>query len=128
MDENPMVRHECAEALGAIAKVSSRVTVIKIKYDSSYSYLMTAELPFLRFPFYPVEQPEFPEGEPFKRLLKSSNNKWLLDEAEHDIKNYPNRGQCFLPKPKAEADNIDRGLNNSWYYVKSSPVIVLLYI
>ena len=34
-------------------------------------------------------------------------NKQLLDEAEHDIKNYPDRGQCYLPKPKAEADNID---------------------
>jgi hypothetical protein len=35
-----------------------------------------------------------------------------LDEAEQDIQNYLNRGQCYLPKPKAEADNIDRGLNN----------------
>ena len=26
-----------------------------------------------------------------------------------------NRGQCYLPKPKAEADNIDRGLSNSGY-------------
>ena len=25
---------------------------------------------------------------------------------ERDIKNYPDRGQCYLPKPKAEADNI----------------------
>ena len=37
-------------------------------------------------------------------------NKQLLDEADHDIKNYPDRGQCCLPKLKAEADNIDRGL------------------
>jgi hypothetical protein len=36
-----------------------------------------------------------------------------LDEAEQDIQNYLDRGQCYLPKPKAEADNIDRGLNNS---------------
>ena len=25
-------------------------------------------------------------------------NKQLLDEAEHDIKNYSDRGQCYLPK------------------------------
>ncbi len=24
--------------------------------------------------------------------------KQLLDEAEHDIKNYSERGQCYLPK------------------------------
>ena len=27
-----------------------------------------------------------------------SNNKPLLDETEHDIKNYSDRGQCYLPK------------------------------
>ena len=32
-------------------------------------------------------------------------NKQLLDEVEHDIMNYQNRGVCYLPKPKAEADN-----------------------
>jgi len=37
----------------------------------------------------------------------SSNNKQLLDEVEHDIMNYQNRGLCDLPKPKAEADNTD---------------------
>ena len=26
------------------------------------------------------------------------NNKQLLDEAEHDIKNYSDRGRCYLPK------------------------------
>ena len=31
--------------------------------------------------------------------------KQLLDEVEHDIVNYQNRGLCYLPKPKAEADN-----------------------
>ena len=41
-------------------------------------------------------------------------NKQLWDEAEHDIKNYPDRSQCYLPKPKA--DNIDWGLDNSWYH------------
>ena len=32
-------------------------------------------------------------------------NKQLLDEVEHDITNYQNRGLCYLPK--AEADNTD---------------------
>ena len=36
-----------------------------------------------------------------------ANNKQLLDEVEHDIMNYQNRGLCNLPKPKAEADNTD---------------------
>ena len=35
------------------------------------------------------------------------NNKQLLDEVEHDIMNYQNRGLCYLPKTKAEADNTD---------------------
>jgi hypothetical protein len=32
------------------------------------------------------------------RLQISKFNKQLLDEAEHDIKNYSDRGQCYLPK------------------------------
>ena len=35
------------------------------------------------------------------------DNKQLLDEVEHDIMNYQSRGLCYLPKPKAEADNTD---------------------
>jgi len=34
--------------------------------------------------------------------------KQLLDEVEHDIMNYQNRGLYYLPKPKAEADNTDK--------------------
>ena len=34
-------------------------------------------------------------------------NKQLLDEVEHDIMNYQNRGLWYLSKPKAEADNTD---------------------
>ena len=34
-------------------------------------------------------------------------NKQLLDEVEHDIMNYQNRGLCYLPKPKAKEDNTD---------------------
>ena len=37
----------------------------------------------------------------------------------HDIKNYSDLCQCYQPKPKASADNIDRGLDNSWYHVKA---------
>lgn len=33
--------------------------------------------------------------------------KQLLDEIEHDILNYQNRGLCYPPKPKAEVDNTD---------------------
>ena len=39
--------------------------------------------------------------------LSITNNKQLLDEVEHYIMNYQNRGLCYLPKPKAEADNTD---------------------
>ena len=35
------------------------------------------------------------------------DTKQLLDEVEHDIMNYQNRGLRYLPKPKAEADNTD---------------------
>ena len=35
------------------------------------------------------------------------HNRQLLDEVEHDIVNYQNRGLCYLPKPEAEADNTD---------------------
>ena len=36
-----------------------------------------------------------------------SSIKQLLDEVEHDIMKYQNRGLCYLSKPKAEADNTD---------------------
>ena len=39
---------------------------------------------------------------------KVQNIKQLLDEVEHNIMNYQNRGLCYLPKPKAEADNTDK--------------------
>ena len=34
-------------------------------------------------------------------LENDVNNKQLLDEVEHDIMSYQNRGLCYLPKPKA---------------------------
>ena len=39
--------------------------------------------------------------------LSRTYTKQLLDEVEHDIMNYQNRGLFYLPKPKAEADNTD---------------------
>ena len=36
--------------------------------------------------------------------------KQSLDEVEFDIMNYQNRVLCYLPKPKAEADNTDTRL------------------
>ena len=39
--------------------------------------------------------------------ISSKDIKQLLDEVEHDIMNYQNRGLCYLSKPKAEADNTD---------------------
>ena len=56
-----------------------------------------------------------------------NNNKQLLDEVEHDSENYQGRGLCYLPKPKAEADNTNRGLDNFAIMRKPNPVIVLLY-
>ena len=41
------------------------------------------------------------------RFQINTNIKQLLDEVEHDIMNYQNRGLCYVPKPKAEADNTD---------------------
>ena len=43
----------------------------------------------------------------FTQSCISDDNKQLLDEVEHDIMNYQGRGLCYLPKPKAEADNTD---------------------
>ena len=42
-----------------------------------------------------------------ERLSRTPDNKQLLDEVEHDVMNYQNQGLCYLPKPKAEADNAD---------------------
>ena len=56
-----------------------------------------------------------------------ASNKQLLDEVEHDSENYQGRGLCYLPKPKAEADNTNRGLDNFAIMRKPNPIIVLLY-
>ena len=45
----------------------------------------------------------------FKKIYRVTitNIKQLLDEVEHDITNYQNRGLCYLPQPSASADNTD---------------------
>ena len=35
---------------------------------------------------------------------------------------------CYLPKPKAEADNTNLGFDNSWYHAQPHPVIVYCWI
>ena len=52
-------------------------------------------------------------------LSRYDDIKQLLDEVEHDIVTYQNRGLCYLPKPKAEADNTDLGFDNSRYHAKT---------
>ena len=42
-----------------------------------------------------------------KTFYETGMIKQLLDEVAHDIMNYQNRGLCYLPRPKAEADNTD---------------------
>ena len=46
-------------------------------------------------------------------LKRRENNKQLLDEVEHDIMNYQNRGLCYLLKLKAEADNTSASADNT---------------
>ena len=59
----------------------------------------------------------------------TADNKQLLNEVGHDIMNYQNRGLCYLPKPKAEADNTDtRFLIIHDIMRKPNSIIVLLYI
>ena len=57
-------------------------------------------------------------------LLEWGNNKQLLDEVEHDIMNYQNRGLCYLPKPKARHEV----LIIHDIMQKPNSIIVLLYI
>ena len=54
--------------------------------------------------------------------------KQLLDEVEHDIMNYQNRGLCYLRKSKAEADNRHEVLIIRDIMRKPNSIIVLLYI
>ena len=46
-------------------------------------------------------------GKTTDREKNCVNTKQLLDEVEHDIMNYQNRGLCYLPQSSASADNTD---------------------
>ena len=37
--------------------------------------------------------------------------------------NYQNRSLCYLPKPKAEADDTDVGFDNSWYHAQPHSIV-----
>ena len=52
-------------------------------------------------------------------FANGSDNQQLLDEIEHDSENYQGRVLCYLPKPKAEAANRNRRLDNSRYHAKT---------
>ena len=59
---------------------------------------------------FKVPNPELPSPKPITiavTLKSPFDIKQLLDEVEHDIMNYQNRGLCYLPKPKAEVGNTD---------------------
>ena len=47
------------------------------------------------------------------------SKKQLWDVAEYDSENYQGRGLCYLPKPKAETDNANRGLDDSRCHAKT---------
>ena len=64
----------------------------------------------------------------YNNIAISKYNKQLLDEVEHDIMNYQNGGLCYLPKPKAEADNTHEVLIIHDIMRKPNSIIVLLYI
>ena len=52
-------------------------------------------------------------------MLLCDFDQQLMNEAEYDMKNYADRGGCYLPRPKAEVDNTLRDLLNSSYPTKA---------
>ena len=58
-------------------------------------------------------------------FVVNSINKQLLDEVEHDIMNYQNRGLCYLPKPDTDRHEV---LIIHDIMRKPDSIIVLLYI
>ena len=63
-------------------------------------YVIATLVPMYMKSTFPLEKFSFV-------LVYGNDIKQLLDEVEHDIMNYQNRGLCYLPKSKAEADNTD---------------------
>ena len=66
----------------------------------------------LEVSFLPVLMQSQTYGKKGYLVLSVWLNKKQLDEVEHDSENYQGRGLCYLLKPKAEADNTNRGLDN----------------
>ena len=54
-----------------------------------------------------------------------NNNKQLFNEVEHDIENYQGQGLHYPPKPKAEVDNTNRGLDNCRHHAKTEFNVLL---
>ena len=70
--------------------------------------------------------PELPNA---SLLVVSSYNKHMFDEIELDIMNYQYQGMSYLPVLKAETDDTDTKVDNSWYcYIKTKFSDCLLYI
>ena len=62
-------------------------------------------------------------------LVVSSHNKHIFDEIELDIMNYQYQSMSYLPVLKAETDDTDTKVDNSWYhYIKTKFSDCLLYI
>ena len=61
---------------------------------------------------------------------RHAGNKQLLDEVEHDIMNYQNRGLCYLPQPSASEGRSHRHEVLIIHDITRKPnsIIVLLYI
>ena len=60
--------------------------------------------PFIMFCYLLFSMTDLYRGQICRGFSKFDS---ALDEVEHDIMNYQNQGLCYLPKPKAEADNTD---------------------
>ena len=58
-------------------------------------------------------------------FVVSSHNKHIFDEIELDIMNYQYQSMSYLPVLKAETDDTDTKVDNSWYrYIKTKLFIV----
>ena len=62
-------------------------------------------------------------------FVVSSHNKHMFDEIELDIMNYQYQSMSYLPVLKAETDDTDTKVDNSWYRnIKTKFSDCLLYI
>ena len=114
-----------------LKELSSKLetTVIASRAPVRIDAYRRAFLRWNRFATSSAEIQAFPSKPKFLALYLEYllDTKQLLDEVEHDSENYQGRGLCYLPKPKAEADNTNRDLDNFAIMRKPNPIIVLLY-